>query len=920
MHTSKLTETPRRRLLRGLVAGLLLAQPAMMAFAQTANEETEKKDEEKKDVYVLDAYTVRAGFAGSLAAAAEMKQNERLIAEVVTAEDIGKLPDVSIADSLSRLPGLATQRLNGRAQAIQIRGLTGDFTTALLNGREQVSAGSNRSVEFDQYPAELLSGAIVYKTTDAALVGQGLAGTIDLRTVRPLSHGRRTIAANAFYEWTEKGALNAGVDDTGYRATFSYIDQFMDGKLGIAIGYSKANKPGQGEQWNAWGYPTVGAANDFVIGGAKPFVRSSTLERDGYMAVVQYAPTRAFESTVDVYYSKFKEDQILRGIEIPLQWSSAQLQPGYTVNNRLVTQARFNNVFGVVRNDGVFRDTDVFAAGWNLKWGDGSGWTTTADLSTSKIDREDVVLETYSGTGSNQTGPADSMLVSLTSGTGAIFTPTIDYTNPSNLRLTSPQGWGGDIVPGGQVGYLKRPTSEDELHQIRVASKRDMELGFFNSLDVGAAYTNRSKSEYENGFYMGLANNATSAPLPSSVGVTNLSFIGIPGMASYDPLAALNSGLYRLIPNPNADQIATNWEVEEDVYLGYVQFGFDKKLRSTPVRGNLGVQIVATEQASSGTSATGTGNAAVYRPVSASHDYIDILPSLNVTFEMGERSFIKLSASRQLARQRMSDMRASRQFNYDPSRANVNDPLNGPWSGNGGNTELEPWRSNSFDISIENYFAESKGYFAVSGFWKSLRNYTYNQTQIVDFTGYPFTGPQPATFLGRVDRPVNGQGGDIRGVEVTLSMASELFTKALPGFGLIVGGAYTDSSIEPFGPGSAATPIPGLSRKIYSATAYYERHGFSARVTQRYRSGYRANIYTFGPRGETFRNVLSEEVIDAQIGYTIQSGPLKNLTFLLQGYNLTDEPLFTHEGNDRRLVLDYQSYGASYSAGVSYKF
>ena len=97
----------------------------------------------------------------------------------------GKLPDVSIGESIARLPGLAAQRVAGRAQVISVRGLSPDFATTLLNGREMVSTGDNRSVEFDQYPSELLSGVTVYKTPDAGLVGQGLSGTLDMQTVRP---------------------------------------------------------------------------------------------------------------------------------------------------------------------------------------------------------------------------------------------------------------------------------------------------------------------------------------------------------------------------------------------------------------------------------------------------------------------------------------------------------------------------------------------------------------------------------------------------------------------------------------------------------------------------------------------------------------------------------------------------------------
>jgi iron complex outermembrane receptor protein len=106
-----------------------------------------------------------------------------------------------------------------------------------------VSTRGNRNVEFDQYPSELISQVVVYKTPDSQLVGQGLAGTIDMRTVRPLDYGKQTIALNLRGEMNSNDDLGADSDDTGYRASFSYIDQFMDGKLGLAFGYAHLDSP-----------------------------------------------------------------------------------------------------------------------------------------------------------------------------------------------------------------------------------------------------------------------------------------------------------------------------------------------------------------------------------------------------------------------------------------------------------------------------------------------------------------------------------------------------------------------------------------------------------------------------------------------------------------------------------------------------
>src|SRR3546814_14849199 len=122
------------------------------------------------------------------------------------------LPDVSIAEALARLPGLTSQRVNGRSQVISIRGFAPDFGTTLLNGRQQASSGDNRAVEFDQYPSELLSSVVVYKTPDAGIAGMGLSGTADLRTVRPLAYGKQAIALDLRGELTSGGKLHDDVD------------------------------------------------------------------------------------------------------------------------------------------------------------------------------------------------------------------------------------------------------------------------------------------------------------------------------------------------------------------------------------------------------------------------------------------------------------------------------------------------------------------------------------------------------------------------------------------------------------------------------------------------------------------------------------------------------------------------------------
>ncbi|MEJ2534237.1 MAG: TonB-dependent receptor plug domain-containing protein [Gammaproteobacteria bacterium] len=290
---------------------------------QTTNNEQTEDQADLGTVYVTG---IRAGLQTSV----DIKRNESSIVEAVSAEEIGKLPDLSITDSLARLPGVTAQRLNGRSQVISVRGLGPDFTTALLNGRQQVSLSDNRGVEFDAYPSELISTAVVYKTPDAALMGQGLAGTVDLRTIRPLEYGQRSIAANARYEWNDISALNSDSDDDGWRGSFSYVDQFADDTIGVAFGVATIDSPTQSERFNGWGYPSLDDGN-LVLGGAKPYAQSNELQRTGIMGVLEYQPTSTFNTTLDLYYTDFEETQRLRGIEIPLFWGGAgeTLRPGY---------------------------------------------------------------------------------------------------------------------------------------------------------------------------------------------------------------------------------------------------------------------------------------------------------------------------------------------------------------------------------------------------------------------------------------------------------------------------------------------------------------------------------------------------------------------------------------------------------------
>ncbi len=884
-----------------------------LVFAAGAAQAQEAPAEQEDEIVVT-------GFRASLRSSTATKRDADAIVESVSAEEIGKLPDNSIAESLARLPGLTAQRLFGRSQQISVRGLAPDFTTALLNGREQVSAGDNRGVEFDQYPSELLSSVVVYKTPTASLIGQGLAGTADLRTVRPLSYDERVLALSGRYEWNDVGALVDGSEENGHRITGSYIDQSADRHWGWALGVASLSSPTQAERWEAWGYGSVGP--DLVVGGAKPYVQSSLLERDGVLGVLEFRPGNSFHSRLDVFYSEFNETQDLKGIEFPLLFNgSTTLQPGYTVENGLITQGTFTGIEGVVRNDVRTRESTVTAVGWNGELQMNDHWSAEVDLSYSHVERNDLDLETYSGTGPGAAaGPGGGVddTLGFRRGNGSfIFSSVLDYTDPTLIMLTDPQGW-------GQAGFIKEPQTDDELRALRVTAERQLDNGPFSSMEFGVNYSERSKDKTSIESFVDLiGGNNQSVPIPTQfrTGSTALDFIGIPGMISYNPLALLNSGnVYVLRPNLNADVISKTWGVQEDVAVFYTQLNVDHEVGGIPVTGNLGIQFVNTDQSSTGAVARpGTGG--LFVKVEQGDSYLEMLPSLNLSFEVGDNSFLRLGMARTMARPRMDQMRASFEVNHNIAQlanANPTGPGNSYWGGSGGNPQLRPWIADAFDVSFEHYLGNSDGYISVAAFYKQLESFIFQQTIPYDFTGFPTHNGMavPATFQGFASAPANGSGGHIQGLELTANIPAEVFVSALEGFGVVFNASFNDSNIQP--PDTPASALPGLSETVINTTVYYERGGFEARVSNRYRDDFLGEVTGFGA-GRELRLVNGESVLDAQIGYRFDAGALEGLAIQFQANNITDEPFSSFINGDDRQVKDYQRYGTTYLVGLSYR-
>ncbi len=923
-----------RSLLRMAIAAVLPATAALPAAAQ-------EQPAELGDVYVTG---IRVGIQNAI----ETKRESTSIVEAVSAEDIGKLPDTSIAESISRLPGLTSQRAEGRASAISLRGTDPGFTTALLNGREQVSTGDNRSVEFDQYPSELLSSVLVYKTPDSQLAAQGLAGTIDLHTIRPLAYGQSAVALNLRGEQNSNGNLGANSDDQGYRASFSFIDQFMDGRFGVAFGYAHLDTPlatrgyGTYEPWNPSGgggatdcpggtaggcfnNPGV-AAGDFTTGGIKVRADMGSTVRDGFMATFEFAPSDSYSSILDVYYSTMDETDNARSLEVNLTGYPAPCCVGgpfpdgtifgysdTTIKNDTVVAGTLNNVVPLARNFLFTTKDEILAGGWRNEFRLSDVWSLVADASYSKATRSQLQPEINAQYGPNLAFDTGTFRLRGNHGMPSLSFD-LDYTDPTQVLV-------GPTIYGS--GYTKKPHIQDELTSFRIDATRDADIGWFAGTAFGVNYSDRGKDKTspESGLST-IGGGAYQIADEFLLNPTNLNYADAGRALALNVYGVLDQYFDPITygdPTTLTYLAGKFWNVDEEVWTGYLRGDLNHDLSNgVTLKGNVGVQVIETDQSSSGFF---IANGAVFRDGDGK-SYTDVLPQLNFAFLLDANQAIRVGLAEEQARPRMDQLKATEESGYDGAT--------GIPGGSGGNPRLDPWRAWAFDVSYERYFADRGGYVSIAGFYKDLDTYIYTQVDpnhdysdllAVTPPGYFAPGVVPQT-TGNFSLPVNGNGGYLWGLEVAASLPFEMFSDALEGFGAIVSYSYTNSDIAI--PGSISSvandhiPLPGLSEDVWNATLYYENYGFGARIATRYRSEYIGEVTNFAnERG--LRYVDSDMITDAQLSYTFGDGALKGLQLLFQVNNLTNAPYIAYSV-DRSRLLDYQEYGTQYLLGANYRF
>jgi len=871
------------------------------------------------------------GIRASIENSINVKKNETNIVEAISAEDIGKLPDASVAESVSRLPGVTSQRnkITGKSSSVSVRGMSPDFNGGLLNGREQASTGDSRGVEFDQFPAELLNSVVIYKTPDAGLLGQGLSSTIDLRTIRPLDYGKRAIAAN--YRKQTTGIDSGAGEGDGTRKSFSYVDQFMDRTLGVALGFVKFKDTGAEQQrFNSWGgwTPEVdyNGAKVKVPGGFGFDTEKTSSDRDGAMAVVQFKPSKDFESTLDYFASEGKFVVSKKGLEGPTGGLSAGAYDtggsliNATIAGGVATSGTFTNFRGVVRNHGEAYNDSLKSVGWENKFKMGE-WTGTLDLSRSNVKRTGERFETTAGLPATVNNAKDTVSFSGFNGSNfdqVKYTLGLDYSDPALMKLTNVQGWGG----GAQDGYIAVNTIEDSIKGFRVSARRDVEYGPVSGVEIGFNISDREKSRtVDEGavLLLGKTGKGAFAEVPNP-GKTLAGGSGL-SVITWDPSGSLGT-VYQSAGWTQADILAKNWVVSEKVNTTYFKGDIDGKMLGRSWKGNFGVQMAQTDQNSQGfstNSAGCSGTQCTKLAAEGGKSFTDFLPSVNLSTDLGSNQIFRVGVGKVLARPSMADMKPSFGFGYSNE--------NRRYEGSGGNPELEPFRANAFDLSYEKYFAGNKGYIAVAGFYKDMETFIVKTGTPYNFASLltPNTTQIGAPTTGILTKPINGSGGNIRGFEFSVSVPFSMALQALDGFGVVVNHSNTSSSINlPTSGfsvndvGTSTIPLPGLSRKVTNAKVYFEKFGFQVAYARRSRSDFLGEITDFQDNRQ-LTYIKGEAITDLQLGYGVEAGRLKGLSVIYQISNLGNAEFKRYKETPAN-IIETIKYGKTQLIGVNYKF
>jgi len=988
-----MTRALRRRLFvgaSGLAVALSLGVGA--AAAQTAPQPAPQEEATEIGEIVV------TGFRASLNAALDAKRDSANMVDVIVAEDIADFPDLNLAESIQRVPGVAIDRDAGEGRSITVRGLGSDFTRTRINGMEaQATAGGTdssgganrgRGFDFNVFASELFNSITVRKTAAAETEEGSLGATVDLQASRPFDYKDGFTAAMS---------AQAGYNDLSEQYnprlavllsnTFGANDEF--GAL-ISVAYSERDLLEEGFSSVRWA-PVVGANSSGgfcspvgvtpvnpsgTANGASAANCATGIARPAGTAGNIAAYNTANQSNVFLprlpRYGRLTHEQERLGITGALQWRPAEttllsLDVLYSSLNA-TRQEDFLEALSFSRNAAAGGQTQVHVRDAAVENGmlvygvfdnvDVRSESRYDELSTEYLQVSLTAEHDFTDKlhGRFYYGRAESNFENPVQTTvtfdrnniqgyswdfrGNLDTPVINYgfdvANPANWEWRPSTA----AVPRSEIRI--RPNGVDTLFESAQADFA-YDAQDWITFRAGINWKSYTSDSYE----FRRADETVVPVLPAGTTMANISDLltgygrdliptgtasswvrpNLPAIAAlFNIYCNCNTGApggdFTLTSITNGNARGGNRTIKEDDLAAYVQVDWDTDLFGRPFRGNIGVRQVSTTLEATGYSSTGGGTL-----VTGENQYDNTLPSLNLSYEPIDDLILRFGAASVMARPQIGNTLAGTNYLVPTTSLAASGPN---YTATIGNVKLEPFQANTYDFSIEWYFAR-ESLLSFAYFYKDID--TYIQIVRQDLPYSDLTALNPSAFapgfctgtcssstIFQLTAAVNTEGGPLKGFEISYQQPFTFLPGPLENLGVQINYTHVESEIDycnnALCTAFVTADMINLSPESWNATLYYEDDRFSARVSGAFRDGYIQNVP--GRNGNIIEGKMETFNVDASASYNLTD----DLELTLEALNLTDEEnhQYVGDGADRQSTSVYHHTGRQIYLGARYRF
>lgn len=877
----------------------------VLAFEESAENKVE-------NVEVIEVTGVRS----SLTSALNAKKNSDTISDSIIAEDIGKSSDESIGEALSRVAGVSLNR-GGNTQTVTVRGIQASLNDIKLNGVSMTSNTNSQAVDLSLFSADILSRIDVVKSPNASQEEGSLGASIELQTVAPLSVQENT---NVF---SAEARYNDLSEETSPRFSYSFVNNLND-RLGFAGSLFYDNQNERKDEFNTFNANirkyenAIDADTGEVIPGdtwaVQPnfFVNRVLLDdktKMGGTGTFQYRPNDDTDIRLDGTFSRqeIDHDRSMTRIHNIHRQPHVITIDRNTGGSNSVVEAEAARIGGLNQSATWLNTTDTLILGAEVEHALNDLWLLSGRVGYSSTSQE------YTKNNKVNWTPAFTQNLGADEpwcGINYEYGPEGDYLPELNF-CRAYDSMDASTMRMDQLRSDVREVEDDKL-SLYFDANRAIDNDNFTTLSFGIKYTDRTKDVLAE--EVQIKKNAFENQTPilmSDVDTSNLtdghylSGIAPSGTVQNWLYPDINQAINLAFPNgigPGTDyDFQSNplkaWEVNEKTYGAYVQVDFE--FLNGDITGNFGVRYAKTEVEGNGYSGVRYddrlafvegGDGYVVDPVSDEHDYDNWLPSATVNWALEDDLILRLSAARVLARPSIDSLRP----NSDIKAQNLNETPNG----SGGNTQLDPFLADQFDLSIEWYFNESS-LLSAAYFYKDFTSYTYETTTerqfentltgtcIIDRSGYveeeQLDATAPCANIG-YNTTVNGGSASIQGLEFGYQQNFDFLPGAFKYLGTQINYTYADSEqiVDPENPENVFNGLPFLNTSEHSAnvTAFWENENMSYRLAYSYRS---EAVQKTSDRNSTFIRD-ARGVLDFSANFNVTD----DLTLTFSANNLTD--------------------------------